>query len=150
MKKHGKGQCRVYSGSLYADAAPLRRGSPYCHHHRVRCAGKTRTGARCTVTSSSDHSHADPLRKGELYCAHHLPKPSGEPATSQDAAPPSSPRSDARFSEALGMWDEMSAASESESEDASSAESDAEAERELGPGQWLDESGYVRVGRTVP
>lgn len=116
MKKHGKGQCRVFSGSLYADAAPLRRGSPYCHHHRVRCAGKTRTGARCTVTSSSDHAHADPLRKGEEYCAHHLPQPSGTAAASHETTPPSSPRSDAGFSEALGMWDEMGDASEESSE----------------------------------
>ena len=31
--KGGKGQCRIWSGLCYADAAPLRRGSPFCHHH---------------------------------------------------------------------------------------------------------------------
>ena len=53
------------------DAAPLRRGSPYCHHHRVRCAGRTQAGARCTLTSSSEHEHAQPLRKGGAFCVHH-------------------------------------------------------------------------------
>ena len=71
IKKHGKGQCRVWSGSCYADAAPLRRGSLYCHHHRVQCRGQTRAGVRCTVTSSSQHEHAAPLRQGEQFCAHH-------------------------------------------------------------------------------
>ena len=71
IKKHGKGQCRVWSGSCYADAAPLRRGSLYCHHHRVQCAGQTRAGVRCTVTSSSQHEHAAPLRQGQQFCVHH-------------------------------------------------------------------------------
>ena len=65
----------MWSGSSYADgdAAPLalRRGSPYCHHHRVRCAGRTQAGTRCTLTSSSEHAHAEPLRKGSALCAHH-------------------------------------------------------------------------------
>ena len=74
------------------------------------------------MTSSSDHAHADPLRKGELYCAHHLPLPSGEAATSQETAPPSSPHSDAGFSEALGMWDAMSDASGSDSENVHESE----------------------------
>ena len=63
----------MWSGCCYADAAPLRRGSPYCHHHRVRCVGLTQSGARCTVTSSSENVHAQPLRDGELHCAHHQP-----------------------------------------------------------------------------
>jgi len=77
MRKNSNGQCRVWSGALYAQAAPLRRGSPYCHHHSVRCAGQTRAGARCTVTSSSEHEHAQPLCDGALYCAHH--QPGGQP-----------------------------------------------------------------------
>jgi hypothetical protein len=56
---------------LHKDAAPLRRGSPFCHHHRVRCAGRTLGGLRCCVTSSSEHAHAQPLRDGAQYCAHH-------------------------------------------------------------------------------
>jgi hypothetical protein len=71
VKKHGKGQCRVWSNSCYKDADPLRRGSPLCHHHRVRCDGQTIAGKDCTVTSSSQHMHADPLRRGERFCAHH-------------------------------------------------------------------------------
>ena len=68
---NGKGQCNVWSGCLYADAAPLRRGSLYCHHHRVRCEGHTRRGTRCAVTSSCQHEHAAPLRQGSRYCTHH-------------------------------------------------------------------------------
>ena len=64
-------QCRVFSGSSYIEAAPLRRGSPWCHFHRRRCAGKTLAGRRCCVTSSSQNTHAKPLRDGERFCAHH-------------------------------------------------------------------------------
>jgi hypothetical protein len=92
MRKGGKGQCRVWSGSCYADAAPLRRGSPYCHHHRVRCSGVTRSGARCTVTSSSEHDHAQPLRAGAKYCVHHQTMQpdatAAEPPQEASAAPP--------------------------------------------------------------
>ena len=64
-------QCRVFSGSTYKEAAPLRRGSPWCHFHRKRCAGKTLAGRRCCVTSSSQNTHAAPLREGKRFCAHH-------------------------------------------------------------------------------
>ena len=64
-------QCRVFSGSSYKEAAPLRRGSPWCHFHRKRCAGKTLAGRRCCVTSSSQNTHAAPLREGKRFCAHH-------------------------------------------------------------------------------
>ena len=60
-----------------AACGAARRGSPYCHHHRVRCAGLTRSGVGCTVTSSSEHEHAAPLRKGEKFCAHHTPATTG-------------------------------------------------------------------------
>jgi hypothetical protein len=39
MQSGKREQCRVYSGSSYIEAAPLRRGSPWCHFHRKRCAG---------------------------------------------------------------------------------------------------------------
>ena len=63
--------CRLTSAMWHGEAEPLRRGSPFCHHHRVRCEGRVRGGDRCCVTSSSSHAHAAPLRRGAHFCAHH-------------------------------------------------------------------------------
>ena len=71
LKKSYRGRCGVWSGMSHKDAVPLRCGSPYCHHHRVKCYGMTRANERCTATSSSEHAHAKPLREGSKYCAHH-------------------------------------------------------------------------------
>ena len=109
----------MWSGSWYADAAPLRRGSLYCHHHRVRCAGLTCTGARCSVTSSCEHAHAEPLRQGGRFCAHHCDTAGSQAAT---AAPDDSNESDT-FSMALGRAEELGLFDESsESERESEAE----------------------------
>ena len=63
--------CANSSAKPYREAEPLRRGSPFCHFHRVQCAGHLPCGDRCSVTSSSEHAHAEPLRHGDAYCAHH-------------------------------------------------------------------------------
>mmetsp|Transcript_64977 Transcript_64977/g.128456 ORF Transcript_64977/g.128456 Transcript_64977/m.128456 type:complete len:174 (+) Transcript_64977:1392-1913(+) len=102
MRKGGKGQCRVWSGSCYADAAPLRRGSPFCHHHRVRCLGQTLAGMRCTVTSSSEHAHADPLRQGEQFCMHHSARPPSQ--LSEADAPPHT--EDSHASDSFELYEE--------------------------------------------
>ena len=71
-KQSGKRvRCRVYSGSGYPEAAPLRHGSPWCNHHRRRCKGVALAGRRCCITSSSQNTHAEPLRQGAHFCAHH-------------------------------------------------------------------------------
>jgi hypothetical protein len=72
VRKKSRGQCNrmCESAMLHKDAAPLRRGSPFCHHHRVRCAGLA--GLRCCATSSSEHAHAQPLRDGAHYYGHHF------------------------------------------------------------------------------
>ena len=55
MRKKGeRGRCNVWSAMPYTEAEPLRRGSPFCHHHRVQCEGLTQSGERCCVTSSSE------------------------------------------------------------------------------------------------
>ena len=52
-KKSHKGRCNVWSGSLYADAAPLREGSLYCAHHQ-------RQALACTAHDT------DPVEEAEL------------------------------------------------------------------------------------
>jgi hypothetical protein len=63
--------CKVHSQMSYAEAAPLRRGSLFCHTHRQQCAALTADGDTCKVNSSSTHEHAAPLKRGECFCAHH-------------------------------------------------------------------------------
>ena len=86
-------RCRIFSGSQYPQARPLKPpvNSPWCHFHRLRCRGVTLAGKRCCVTSSSLNTHAEPLRAGEQYCAHHAtqalsPAPaSAAPAQAEEA-----------------------------------------------------------------
>ena len=63
IKRDGK-RCRVFSGSAYDHAQPLRDGEKYCLHHLniIRCAAIKKNGARCCVTSYQVHAHAQPLR----------------------------------------------------------------------------------------
>ena len=63
--------CSVHNQRSFSDAAPLRRGSLYCHHHRKKCEGWVKAGEKCCLSSSSEHAHADPLRRGERFCTHH-------------------------------------------------------------------------------
>ena len=77
VTKHGS-RCRVFSGSTYANAAPLRDGKQFCRSHAttyVRCAGTTKGGAWCCVSSRSVHAGADPLREGGICGARHALPP---------------------------------------------------------------------------
>ena len=139
IKKHGKGQCCVWSGSFYADAAPLRRGNPFCHHHRLRCAGQTCAGERCTVTT--EHAHADPLRQGNQFCAHHLPELNQQPLQPQPGSDESDADSDT-FSMALGAADEAGLFSKSGSE-SESEPGDGESQTQS-DSEWSDE--HYNVG----
>ena len=71
-KRDGQ-RCRVFSGSAYRDAQPLRDGEKYCLHHLniIKCAATKQNGVRCCVTSYHPHAHAQPLRNGKKYCLHH-------------------------------------------------------------------------------
>ena len=71
-KRDGQ-RCRVFSGSAYSDAQPLRDGEKYCLHHLniMKCAATKQNGVRCCVTSYHPHAHAQPLRNGKKYCLHH-------------------------------------------------------------------------------
>ena len=87
-KRDGK-RCRVFSGSAYVHAQPLRDGEMYCLHHLniIRCAATKQNGARCCVTSFQVHAHAQPLRDGKKYCLHHQQLDStAEPAAAEPAA----------------------------------------------------------------
>ena len=92
-KRDGK-RCRVFSGSAYVHAQPLRDGEKYCLHHLniIRCAATKKNGARCCVTSYHPHAHAQPLRNGKKYCLHHqhlditAEATATEPATAEPAA----------------------------------------------------------------
>ena len=87
-KRDGK-RCRVFSGSAYVHAQPLRDGEKYCLHHLniIRCAATKKNGARCCVTSYQVHAHAQPLRDGKKYCLHHQQLDStAEPAAAEPAA----------------------------------------------------------------
>ena len=69
---------RVFSGSTYMNAAPLRNGKQFCRSHAtayVRCAGTTIHGVWCSVSSRSLHDGADPLREGGIFCAKHALPP---------------------------------------------------------------------------
>lgn len=79
-------RCRVFSGSGYVEASPLRRGSPWCQFHRKRCWGTTLAGNRCYITSSSQNTHADPLRDGGRFCAHHSANASAAASSTPGAA----------------------------------------------------------------
>ena len=84
--KHGV-RCRVFSGSTYANAAPLRNGKQFCRSHAtryVRCAGMTAIGAWCSVSSRSLHAGADPLREGGIFCAKHTLPPAKHCASCGD------------------------------------------------------------------
>ena len=77
VTKHGV-RCRVFSGSTYMNAAPLRNGKQFCRSHAiayVRCAGTTIHGVWCSVSSRSLHDGADPLREGGIFCAKHALPP---------------------------------------------------------------------------
>ena len=73
------GRCRVFSGSLYKAAAPLRNGEELCALHslqaaeRVFCAGATGRGhgTRCRISSWAPFPDAAPLRHGRRFCATH-------------------------------------------------------------------------------
>ena len=87
-KRDGK-RCRVFSGSAYVHAQPLRDGEMYCLHHLniIRCAATKQNGARCCVTSFQVHAHAQPLRDGKKYCLYHQQLYStAEPAAAEPAA----------------------------------------------------------------
>ena len=87
-KRDGK-RCRVFSGSAYVHAQPLRDDEKYCLHHLniIRCAATKQNGARCCVTSFQVHAHAQPLRDGKKYCLHHQQLDStAEPAAAEPAA----------------------------------------------------------------
>ena len=68
----------MHTSSVYAIAAPLRRGEDFCGHHDpkkftgVRCAGIKKHGkGRCNVWSGACYEDAAPLRRGSPYCHHH-------------------------------------------------------------------------------
>ena len=68
----------MHTSSVYAIAAPLRRGEDFCGHHDpkkftgVRCAGIKKHGkGPCNVWSGSLYEDAAPLRRGSPYCHHH-------------------------------------------------------------------------------
>ena len=92
-KRDGQ-RCRVFSGSAYSDAQPLRDGEKYCLHHLniIKCAATKQNGVRCCVTSYHPHAHAQPLRNGKKYCLHHqhlditAEATATEPATAEPAA----------------------------------------------------------------
>ena len=86
LTKHGV-RCRVFSGSTYANAAPLRNGKQFCRSHAtryVRCAGMTAIGAWCSVSSRSLHAGADPLREGGIFCTKHALPPAEHCASCGD------------------------------------------------------------------
>lgn len=149
-KRDGK-RCRVFSGSAYVHAQPLRDGEKYCLHHLniIRCAATKKNGARCCVTSYQVHAHAQPLRDGKKYCLHHQQLDStAEPAAAEPAAADAAAEPPAAEPPAAEPAAAKSAAAEPMAAEPTSIEPTLDHTTTLGGGDYDYDQTYDDIGGT--